>query len=178
MGEHKIDKIEELVWYEFVHAKYWEQFLSQYSGYKIDWRKWFNIGTIILSVVGASSWKLWELVSVYEWVTPMVFGLVALTQVFGALQKEMVIDNDTLSSIYRLRGLYISYANKLEKLYIEILDKNLTRDEIEQQYFAIRETVYPIEELKDSLNIKQLKKADEKSMEETSRYLKIRYGVS
>lgn len=177
MGEHKRDKIEELVWYEFVHAKYWEQFLSQYSGQKIDWRKQFNILTIVLSVIGASSWKLWELLSGYEWVTPMIFGLVALTQVFAAVQKEIVIDNDTLSSIYRLRSLYISYSNKLEKLFIEILDKKLSREEIEEQYFVLRETVYPIEELKDSLNIKQLKKADEKSIEESNRYLKIRYGV-
>lgn len=177
MEDNKRNKIEELVWYEFTHAKYWEQFLSQYSGQKIDWRKWFNIATIILSVIGASSWKLWELLSGYEWVTPMIFGLVALTQVFAAVQKEIIIDNETLSSIYRLRGLYISYSNKLEKLFIDIIDKKLTRDEIVEQYFALRETVYPIEELKDSLNIKKLKQADEKSIEESNLYLKMRYGV-
>lgn len=177
MEDDNRETIELLVWHELVHAKYWEQYISQYIGKKIDWRKWFNILTVALSVVGASSWKLWELLNGYEWVTPMIFGIIALAQVFSAIQKEIVIDNDTLQSLFKLRGLYIAYFNKLEHLFINNENESLSKKEIENAYFILRETVYPIEELKDSINIPELKSIKAKGEKETIKYLESRYGI-
>lgn len=53
--------IERIVWYEMVHAAYWEQYLSQYISNKYDWRKWWNIIILLLSTIGVSSFGAWEL---------------------------------------------------------------------------------------------------------------------
>lgn len=174
--ENRRDKIEELVWHELLHAKYWEQYISDYTGSKIDWRKWYNIIAISLAIVGGSTWGAWKALDV-EWITPVMFGLMGVAQILSAIQKNVIIDNDTIQSLTKLRSSYISYFNKLERLFIKIEDKQLTKEQIEEEYFKLRETVYPIEELKDSLNINQLKKIDKKVENRVIAYLKTRYNT-
>lgn len=174
--KNKRDKIEELVWHELLHAKYWEQYISDYTGSKIDWRKWYNIIAISLAIVGGSTWGAWKALEV-EWITPVLFGLMGVAQILSAIQKNVIIDNDTIQFLTKLRSLYISYFNKLERLFIKIEDKQLTKEQIEEEYFKLRETVYPIEELKDSLNINQLKKIDKKVENRVIAYLNTRYNI-
>lgn len=178
MGLNERRLIEGLVWNELVHAKYWEQYLSEYMGNRIDWRKRINTITILLSVIGATSWKFWSIPGVGEWASVVILILIAGLQLISALQKEIVVDNDTLQSLAKLRTLYIGYFNKLERLFIHNEEKSISPQEVEKQYFSLRETVYPIEELKDSLNIPELKKVKEKGEREVWKYLEARYGVS
>lgn len=168
--------IEKMIWYEMIHAKYWEQYLSDYSGYKIDIRKWINILTLVLSTIGASSWAAWKsLPEGCEWIPSVIFALMGLGQLVSILQKNVIADNNTLQSLYRLRTLYISYFNQLERLYIENNTFAFNENELIEKYYKLRETVYPIEELKDSLNINQIEKLDKKIMARVTDYLNSRY---
>lgn len=162
-----ISRIEQIVWYEMVHAAYWEQYVSQYISHKHDKRVIYNTIILILSTVGASSFSLWELVPKgKQWVPVVLFGIMAITQLVSVCKKNVVIDDDTLCKLRKLRVMYLGYLNKIERLYIDIKDKNLDNEEIKDRYYSIRETVYPIEDLKDSLNIKKLKKPNEKGQYE------------
>ena len=172
----KRDKIEELVWYELIHAKYWEQYISDYTGSKIDRRKFYNIIAISFAIIGGSTWGTWKALDV-EWVTPVMFGLMGIAQILSAIQKNVIIDNETIQSLTKLRTSYISYFNKLERLFIKIEDKQLDKIQIEEEYFSLRETVYPIEELKDTLNINKLKIIDKKVEGRVIDYLKSRYDI-
>lgn len=169
-------KIETLVWHELVHAKYWEQYIPDYITQKIDWRKRYNVIAIILSVMGCATWGLWKMINA-ELATPITFALVSIVQIISAVQKDVITDDKTLKSLSKLRTLYIEYFNKLERLFINIEENGLSLKEMEEQYFALRETVYPIEELKDTLNIKQLKKVDKSAISKTEDYLKSRYNI-
>jgi hypothetical protein len=174
--EEKRDKIEELVWYELIHAKYWEQYISDYTGSKMDWRKFYNIIAISFAIIGGSTWGAWKALDV-EWVTPVMFGLMGIAQILSAIQKNVIIDNETIQSLTKLRTSYISYFNKLERLFIKIEDNQLDKFQIEEEYFSLRETVYPIEELKDTLNISKLKTIDKKVEGRVIDYLKSRYDI-
>ncbi|WP_106831139.1 hypothetical protein [Parabacteroides pacaensis] len=175
--DNERNRIKELLWYELVHAKYWEQYISRYISHKIDWRKRFNIATVILSIVGASTWKLWAVPGIGAWASTIIFCLVALLQILSAVQKDIVVDNSTLQSLIKLRTMYIAYFNKLERLFIDVENKNLSPVDIENQYFSLRETVYPIEELKDSLNIRELRDVKKGGEKEATKYLNSRYCV-
>jgi len=166
--------IERIVWDEFVQAKSWEQYISDYTGYKMDWRKWFSIITGALVVIGSSTWSVWNFFE-KSWVAPVVLLIVGITQILASSLPQIIVDNETLKSLSRLRGMYIGYSNKLERLLLKILNKNLSQEEIEEQYFALRETVYPIEELKDAMNIRQLKKLSKKIENRIDIMLKARY---
>jgi hypothetical protein len=168
--------IEKLIWYEMVHAKYWEQYLSDYSGYKIDYRKWSNIIILLFSTIGASSWAAWKLLPEGNvWVPSIIFAITGVTQLISIFQKNVVADNGTLQSLYKLRTLYISYFNKLEKLFIELDSLKYSEKDLIQKYYELRETVYPIEELKDALNINQMDKIDKKIMDRVNNYLEERF---
>lgn len=176
MKSKKRDKIEELVWYELVHSKYWEQYLSEYIGVKIDWRKRYNIITVIASIFGISSWKGWELFDGVD-VSFISLVVIATTQILSAIKKDIIIDNETQKSIMSLRSKYILYFNKVERLFIEIEDKKITREKLIEKYYILRDSVCELEELKDSLNINKLRKADKKGIKNTMTYLKNRYEI-
>lgn len=158
-----MNTIRHLVWYEMLHAAYWEQFLSQYIAVKTDWRNFYSITILVLSTVGAASFCVWKLAEGWEYLSFILLVLMAITQLLSVCQKVTVMSDETANKIRSLRVQYIEYYNKLESLYIDIYDGKIENpDEAKERYFQIRETVYSIESLKDSLNIKQLKKPSRK----------------
>jgi hypothetical protein len=168
--------IENIIWYEMIHAKYWEQYLSDYTGLKITKRKWLNITILMLSTIGASSWSAWKLLPEgTEWLPSVIFGIMGVVQVFNVFQKNITVENTTLESLYRLRSMYISYFNKLERLFIESEAHKYSQNELIEKYYKIRETVYPIEELKDSLNITQIEMLDKNIEGKVMNYLNSRF---
>lgn len=174
----EISRIERIVWYELVHSAYWEQYLSQYVSYKYDYRKVYGTILLVLSTMGASSFSAWKLIPQGEkWVPTITFGIMAIVQLISICQQNVVMDDDTARKLRELRVKYLGYMHKVERLYLDIRDKNLDLDTIKSQFFEIRETVYPIEELKDSLNIKKLEKPNRKGQYEMEVRLSRKYGT-
>lgn len=177
MSAEPRDRIELVVWDEFAQAKSWEQYLSDYTGSRMDWRKYYNVMSICLAIIGGSTWGIWKSINA-EWVTPLIFGILGLSQLLSAVQKDVIINSEDLQSLMNLRVLYIKYTDKLEKLYLQIDRGILSVTDIENQYFEIRKDAPVIEELKDSLNIKSLKKLDEKVSQRVHSFLESRYGIT
>lgn len=178
MEEHR--QIEKIIWDELVQAKSMEQYISNYIGSRIDWNKRFSIITLSLSVIGAGTWGVWKLLENFLSFIPLIlFVLIGLAQVLSAIQNKITIDEETLKSLSKLRSLYIEYFNKLEQLFLNAYDNTLTEKELETIFFSLRETVSPMEELKDSLNIdftiKKVRKAQERNVK---MYLEDRWGVN
>lgn len=165
-----------VLWYEMVHAKFWEQYLAEYTTYKLDYRKWYNIITMILSVVGAATFPLWKITPENSpYVPSIIFGLMAIAQILAVFQKNMAVDNEQLQGIIKLRSLYIIYFNSIEKLYIENEEDKYTEEELKEKYYQQRETTIPIEALKDSLNIHPKKSVMKKGEERVMAYLYVRF---
>jgi hypothetical protein len=179
MGEKKRDMtlMEKQVWYEFVHARSWEQYISEYYGRRMDWRKWFSVTTGSLAVVGSSTWSLWSLWE-SEWVTPAVLFTLGFAQLLTASQPHIIVDGETLESLAKLRRMYISYSNKLERLLLRILSSDMDQEIVEEQYFSLRATIYPMEKLKDSLNIRELKTLKKRVVDRMRDILKGKYGIN
>jgi len=173
------DLIRSHIWYEMVHAKYWEQYMSQYTGIKIDFRKWISIVILAFSVFGSVSWAFWKLFPEKAAVISSVcFFIIAVSQVIAAVKDTIVIDNEIVRKLCELRSQYIAYFNKLESLWLKYNMNMIDTETAMKEYYQLRETVYPIETAKDELNINKLKKADKKGIEQTNEYLKTRYNVN
>lgn len=176
MNTESRDRIEFVVWDEFVQSKSWEQYISDYTGSRMDWRKYYNVAAICLAIIGGSTWGVWKSINA-EWVTPLIFGILGLSQLLSAVQKDVVINSEDLQSLMNLRVLYIKYTDKLERLYLHVNRGDISTIEIENQYFEIRKDAPAIEELKDSLNIKSLKKLDKQVYDRVRSFLESRYGI-
>lgn len=174
MSTESRDRIDHILWDEFVQAKSWEQTISDYSSSKLDKKKWFNVITAALVIVGSSTWSFWKIWDA-DWITPTILLLVGIAQILSSTQKYIIVDNETILSLAKLRAMYINYTNKLERLVVSMLENQISKEDLEQQYFALRETVYPMEELKDSLNIITKKKLDKRVKDRVDHYLKERY---
>ena len=170
-------RLNKLVWDELNQAKSWEQYISEYTGREMDWRNYYNIASIVLSITGSTTWTLWKVLDIdwMNYVTPVLFVLTATSQIISAIQTKVVVDESTLKSLSKLRSMYIEYFNKLEKLYLCVHGNTMNQDDVKKEFFALRETVYPIEELKDSLNIRELKNVSKKVKIHMEKYLKDRW---
>ena len=174
----EITRIERIVWYELVHSAYWEQYLSQYVSHKYDCRKAYSTILLVLSTIGASSFSAWKLIPNGEkWVPTITFGIMAVVQLISICQKNVVIDDETARKLRELRIKYIEYLNKIERLYLDIRDNKMDTETIKKRFFDIRESVYPIEELKDSLNIKKLRRPNIRGQYEMEIRLSRKFGI-
>ncbi len=174
----EITRIECIVWHELVHSAYWEQYLSQYVSHKYDYRKAYSTVLLVLSTIGASSFSAWKLIPNGEkWVPTITFGIMAIVQLISICQKNVVIDDDTARKLRELRIKYIEYLNKIERLYLDIRDSKLDVETTKNRFFDIRESVYSIEELKDSLNIKKLRKPNIRGQYEMEVRLSRKFGI-
>lgn len=166
----KEDNIDNLIWHEMVQARSWEQYISEYTGRRLDRKKQYSILAIIFAIAGGSTWGLWKVLNV-EWVTPLMFGLMGVSQVLSAIQKDIVVDADTLDKLSKLRGMYISYFNNLQKLQLQVEDDRLSKDEKENHFFALREATIPMQSLKDIINIRDIKKLNKKVVKRVEVFL-------
>jgi len=170
-------KIEDLLWYELVHAKFWEQYLAEYTTYKQDYRKIYNIITMIFSVIGASTFPLWKLCSsIEEYIPSIVFGIMAILQILAIFQKNLSSTNEELMNMIKLRGMYIHYFNKLECLYLKTF-KEYDEGQLIEEYYTLRDSTDKIEALKDSLNIHPNKRSLKKGEQEARSYVEIRFNA-
>lgn len=172
------DIIYTIVWNELVHAKYWEQTISKYSSVKKFWRNCVSAIILILSTMGAATYPIWSLSPGSELITFILLVLISIGQLIMSITPFITLDDEALLSLSRLRCMYISYFNKIERLFLDIYECRISKKEAEEKYYKIRECVYPIEKLKDSINIKYLKRVDKHAMKETMKYLERTYDIS
>ena len=168
------DRIEHHIWSEMFHAKFWEQYISEYTGNRIDRRRYYNIAVISFAIIGSATWGIWRALN-WELVTPIIFAVIGITQVLSAIQKEMIVDSNKLQSMYELRSKYILYLNKLERLHLKSNKDDISDEELESDYYSLRDTTPSIENLKDSLNFRDIKSVRKKASETASKYLNDRF---
>lgn len=169
-----------VVWTELFHSTYWEQYLSQYCNHKQDRNILFNTAIIVLSSFGTTFSCIWKIAERDEsttiWVSIIVFVLMLASQIIAIWKKNVVISVETERKIRELRLMYLDYLNYIERLWIDIKSSEMNGDEIENIYFELRKKVQPIEDLKDSLNIKKLKNPNRRGERETNIRLHRKFG--
>jgi hypothetical protein len=180
MNDLKKDNMSILVWNELSHSTYWEQYLSQYCNHKQNRNILFNTLMIIFSSFGTTFSCIWKIAdkdkSITIYVSIVVFALMLASQILAIWQKNVIISNETERKIRSLRVMYLDYLNEIEKLWIDIISTEIGGDEVEKKYFELRKKVQPIEDLKDSLNIKKLRDPNKKGMKEAHIRLHRKFG--
>lgn len=181
MDDLKKENMKKLVWSELCHSTYWEQYLSQYCNHKQNINSKYSITIIICSSFGLTFSCVWKIAGqdkkITMWVSVVVFILILASEIISICKKFVTIDTETERKIRELRIKYLDYLNLIEKLWIDIISTNITGDIIEERYFELRKKCLPIEDLKDSLNIKKLKNPNKRGMKEAHTRLSRKFGA-
>lgn len=178
--KQKVDTTNNLLWYELVHAKYWEQYLSQYCSRKLDYRKLLSLSIIVLSSIGASSWLGWDVLKSHM---PHIVGygliIVVILQLTVSILDMYATTPQETQDIIFLRVKYLNYFNELEKLYQDYYNYTISDEEARSIFFSIRkEHISRIETIKENLNIKKLNKPNKKAYNNAIQYLETRYKIA
>lgn len=172
----ELNNEERLVWDEFIQAASWEKYISEYIGYRLFNKKWFNIVAIIFATISAATWGFWKSINA-EWVPFIMFMLLGISQLLTALSKDVTVDEHTIKSMNKLRSMYISYFDSLESLFLDILRDKYSSDEIKEKYYALRKQILPIQELKDLMDIKPKKRIMKKVEKDLELQLMAKYCI-
>ena len=170
--------ISQLIWFELVYAAYWEQYISGYISHKYDHSKTYACILLVLSTVGASSFKLWELVPQgTQWMPVALFSVMAIVQLLSVLQRNVTLGAETENKLRELREQYLSYFFTLQRLYLELVSGAISEEEARERFFVALKARLGIERLKDSLHIKKLRKPHARGQREMETRLARMFGT-
>lgn len=153
------------IWNELAHIKYGEFYLTRYLGLQRDFKKGFNIVTLLVSASGILGWKQFEN---YVWIA---FLLIAIMQLAILIENQIIKSDKEIDEISNLRMMYTRYFNKLEKLWTDFFTEAIDEETAKNQYFALRQSDWEnIEEVDCKLSIKKFKRMMKNTEKETHIY--------
>lgn len=147
-----------------VHTKFGDIYLANYISRQKTIRKWFKIFTLVFSASGVLGWKIWEYVPVFA------CGIIAVMQIVLLLENQIISSDQDIESIAGLRNMYISYFNKLEKLWTDFNSNKLTELQATDHFYKLRQLGADIEAADNKLHIPKLKHICAKTDTETRNY--------
>ncbi len=153
------------LWYEFVHTKYGDCYLSLYLSAQQNVRKRFKILTLLFSASGILGWPVWKGAPIVSCI------LVAIVQLFHLIENQIILSEADIGKLAELRNLYLKQCNKLEKLWIDFHADRVTEEQVSESFFKFREEALKIEALDNRLNVKKRNKLMDKANMETNNYL-------
>ncbi|PIB23748.1 hypothetical protein BFP77_15670 [Maribacter sp. 4U21] len=153
------------VWYEMMQIKYGEVYLSLYLDFQKDLKRYIKIATLVFSGSGVFGWAFWEPLAWFACI------IIALIQLIGLIENQIVRSDSELEEISVLRSMYLKYLNKLEELWYDCENDYKKEKKIKKVFFSLRETDFAaIERLDDKLNIKHWKRLKSKADIRTREY--------
>lgn len=155
----------EKIWYEMVHIKYGGNYLAYYINKKRTIRKYFKIAILIFSTGGVLGWKIWQGFPVVACV------LIAIMQLIGLIENQIILSDNDIEKFSELRNKYVSYFNRLEKLWTDFHSSSITEEEANGRFYKLRKIGEEIEALDNKLHIQTIKALNAKAEIETNNYI-------
>ncbi len=152
------------IWYEMMHTKYGDAFLALYLNRQRTIRKWYIVFMLLFSTSGVLGWKLWVAIPI------IACGLIAVMQLVRLIENQFILTDNDLDKVSDLRNRYISYFNKLEKLWTDFNAKRLTEEQATDQFYQLRQVGADIEAFDNKLHISKIKKLCNIADTETRNY--------
>ena len=159
------------IWYDFVNAKYLDEYICRYISMQMNIRKWFKIITLLLS--GGGIWTAFESLKYY---TVVALVIIAIVQLASLIESEIIHTEKQVEELRRLRILYYERMNKLERLFKAIDNGRIAEEQAEDEFFKLRDEAKAIEDLDVKLNIKAYRRLQNKANDEVHKYVNIYYG--
>ncbi len=145
--------MEEKIWYEMMHTKLGDNYLGHYLNKQKTTRKWFKIITLLFSSGGIFSWAIWKI-----GILPFIACIIVSTiQLSNLIENHIIISDNDIDKIAELRNKYITYFNKLEKLWMDFKTTELTEQQAKEEFYKLRQIGAEIEASDNKLQIRNIK---------------------
>lgn len=164
----------DLVWSDFVDAKFGDEYLILFLGRKKHWRKLFKFFTLLAAAGGVISALIDAKVP-----TIIICTAICAVQLLSVFENSFIASEKDIEKLIKLRLLYCNYCGDLENLYCVLSEDNLSdekEEEIKVQYFNLKKdkntTIEPIDtEIDVKKRKKLLKRADNTTRQYLNRYI-------
>jgi hypothetical protein len=163
--------VRDLIWNDFIHAKFGDEYLCLYLKKQKLIRKAFKISTILLSGGGIAS-----LFQPYKLPTIILLALIGISQAATSIENFIIHSEDDLDKLSTLRLFYYEHSNDLEKLWHSVYYNTHDEEVSVDSLFTLRKSANKIEELDNKLNVRYYKGLERKAYEKTINYINTNYN--
>ena len=122
------------IWTELTQAKHNEEFASVYAEQQRTNLKWFNVSVLVFSSGGVMGWAIWDSL---PFIACIIIAMVSLIRL---LQPHIIMTEKQISNIDIISNFYISYYNKLERLWFDNEHKSIDTEAVKARFFEIKDT--------------------------------------
>ncbi len=162
------------VWNEMIDAKRTDFYLSRYlQGLKRRKQK-YKFYLITISLVGAFI----QFATAETFISPIILLIIAAAEVFKNLLPELYPDESLLEKLPEYRMMYVLKFEKLDELYINMINDRISEDDAFEEYFSIRKGNSQIESFDNSICLPEKKSATKWSDKQTDAYIANHYLLS
>jgi len=152
------------IWYEMIHTKLGDNYLTVYINRQRTIRKYYIVFMLIFSTSGVLGWSLWNAIPV------IACALIALMQLVRLIENQFILSDSDLDKVADLRSKYISYFNKIEKLWIDFNNNEFSEQLATEKFFLLRQIGEEIEATDNKLHITNIKSIYNIADSETRNY--------
>jgi len=160
----KTTEMRDKIWYEMMHTKFGDNYLALYLNRQRTIRKWYIVFMLVFSTSGIFGWTIWTAIPV------IACGLIAIMQLARLIENQFILTDTDLDKVAELRNQYISYFNKLEKLWTDFYADRLTEQQVTEQFYQLRQIGADIEATDNKLHINKIKTLCDTADTETRNY--------
>ena len=145
-------------------AKMGEIYLGYYTVRQKEIRKWYKIITLVFSTGGALGWKVWNYAPI------IACAIIAVVQLLSVVENQLIPVEKDIEGIAALRAQYLSYFNKLERLWVDHCAERTSEEECTDRFYSFRQLAEEIEIADSKLTIKKPKCLVAKAETEAKNY--------
>jgi hypothetical protein len=155
------------LWIELCQAKHNSRYCVVLLAYRRKTLNWFTCIILVFSSAGVMGWKFWNDLPLVSCV------IISSIQLLRLIQPHLLPTEKQIDKLDAVVDFYFDYFNRLEALWFDYEKDRKTEDEIQDEFYKIKDLEKPINKIVNEIVKTTNKKILEKCDFEVREYLKI-----
>lgn len=159
------------LWIELTQAKFNIEYANLYAERQRTLLRYSNIFVLVFSTGGIMGWAFWDNIPL---IACVVIGVVSLVR---HIQPQLIMTEKQIYDLETISNFYISYYNKLERLWYDYDDGQIDYENLKAEFFKIKNSESEINSLVNETIRTKPKNLLKKSKEYSDQYFKFTYNT-
>lgn len=153
------------LWNELCQAKHNSRYCISLLAHRRKVVNWFAMIILIFSGAGIMGWPFWKELPLVSCV------IISVIQLLRLLQPHFMPTERQLDKLDSVVDFYFDYYNKLEKLWFDYENDRKSEEDIQTQFYEIKDSEKPINKIINEIVKSTNKKIQQKCDNEVRAYL-------
>ena len=153
------------LWLELTQAKHNVDYSSLYLDKQKSISNGFTILLVVFSTGGVMGWSLWEKFPI------VACAIISALSIIKLVQPEIIMNAEQQAKLSRIHIFYCGYFNKLEKLWHDFEDEEISEKTLKDTLYEILDTEIEASRELNEIHLKKPQRWVKKAAKHTNDYI-------